>query len=193
LHCPEPALAEQARDYVLGRLSEPDLSAFEHHLAGCPACAEETTRLEGGLARVEQAAVETLARGPGLWGVLAGTILRPTPALVYLLALLLVYPLLRLVGPATDERAAPGAAVLGRPIRVLGEPLFRGSSAADGSSEPVPHLEIALPAGTAREVLLELHTGLLPDDLRESPAARCSSRSRPTSGCSGRPVARGTR
>jgi hypothetical protein len=167
LRCPDPALAEQARDYVLGGLSEPDLSAFENHLAGCPACADETTRLEEGLARVERAAVETLPRDSGLWGVLAGTILRPGPALLYLLALLLIYPLLRVASPATDERAAPGASVLGRPLSVLGEPLFRGSSPTDGSSEPVPHLEIDAPTGTVREVLLELHMGLLPDDLRE--------------------------
>jgi hypothetical protein len=56
--CDDPAQTKRARDYVLGRLAEDDQQAFEDHLAGCHACADQVLRYTQGLERISAQALQ---------------------------------------------------------------------------------------------------------------------------------------
>jgi hypothetical protein len=109
--CEDPSGKERARDYVLGRLSEAGQSAYEDHLAGCHACAEQVLSYERGLERLERVSAETASNGL-LPGWLAGFVDVSHPGLAVALAtaivvLVLGYPaflgLYRL--PRVEKRA----------------------------------------------------------------------------------------
>ena len=172
--CKDPIRGGRARDYVLGRLAETEGVALEDHLVGCEACAEEVLELEAGWGRLEGDLSRAAPSRPAVWGLLARTVLRPVPALVYLVALLLAYPVFRVVGPAGRPQA-PSAGdaralspVVPRTVRLVGEPLFRGDRAL--REEPYPPTEI--PWSPVREdpLLLELQGDVRPEDLPEAGA-----------------------
>jgi len=66
-----------------------------------------------------------------VWSLLAASILRPVPALVYLLALLFVVPLLWLLPPASESPSF----VLPHPVTLESDVLFRGTE--PGAATPV--------------------------------------------------------
>lgn len=83
-HCEQPSRDDRARDYVLGRLSEANRSAYEDHLAGCTECAELVMRDDDGLSGLERVAAEHrevpgplggILRRPGLAAALAAGVI----------------------------------------------------------------------------------------------------------------------
>ena len=148
-------------DYVERRGTlEPDTVRWvETRLAACETCREAHARLvevshalEGGTAR----AVERRPLIEGLWSFLAATVLRPAPALAYLLALALLVPVIWLARPVT-----PPEGIAATPTRVAVEGDRATRAGAPGGTSAAP-LEISASAST---VLLELETELEPGDL----------------------------
>jgi len=131
------------------------------HVAGCEACADalEACRAEHG----EGVRPAPGGKPSGLWNLLAGSILRPVPALAYLLVLgMLVYPAARHV--LTRPGAGAGLPLVGEVVSLRGEPTYR-----DGG-DAAPPVEILRVAGASDLVVLELRVDLDDVDLRD-PAA----------------------
>ncbi len=100
-----------------------------------------------------------------MWGFLAGTVLHPMAAAVYLVALLLTYPAYRLMAPAPRTLGPPSAASVPPAIQLFGEISYRG---ATGDVGPAPPVEI--PAPSRGVVLLAVHSDLDAEDLSGSGA-----------------------
>jgi len=168
--CTEPLVAGGARDYVLGVLAEGGRIGFEDHLAGCPSCAATVT--EEGLGRLERiVAQEAVARRVRPWEFLAGTILRPVPALVYLVALLLSYPAYRVLAPSAEP--APAARTIPA-VDLIGEIPFRGGP-EDPAGQIAEPVVIEAPRDPDAAVLLRVHTDLDEEDLAD-PGVRLEAR-----------------
>lgn len=126
-------------------------------VARCQTCGEALARLQALEGALVEPAAATPARGfsaRALWEALAGSVLRPIPALAYLLLLALLVPTIWLV----DDEGSEGAP-FHAPLRVdlAGE---RASRAPGGRIEP-----IELPATTGAPILLHLQTEMVPVDL----------------------------
>jgi anti-sigma factor RsiW len=166
------APASELRDHVDARLLtdyverpgslEPETVRFvEARLEACETCREAHARLvevaqalDAGRARVVE--VERRPALERLWTFLASTVLRPAPALAYLLALALLVPVIWLARPG-----APPEGIAATPTRVAVEGDRATRAGAPGGTAAAP-LEISASAST---VLLELETELEPGDL----------------------------
>jgi hypothetical protein len=103
-------------DLARGALDPDDTAQILDHTLECPDCslalrvAHETFAASG---MPSEAGRQRGATDPreGMWARLAGGILRPAPALVYLVLLLASYPFYRVFAPAMAPPVAPSAAV----------------------------------------------------------------------------------
>ena len=156
-------------DYVErpGSLEPETLRFVEARLEACETCREAHARLvevAHALDAGRRAPLVEVERRPlleRLWSFLASTVLRPAPALAYLLALALLVPVLWLARPGAPPE---GIAAMPTRIAVEGERATRAGAPGGASTAP---LEIPASAST---VLLELETELEPGDLARVPA-----------------------
>lgn len=172
--CNWPDRERTARDYVLGRLVEPEAAAFEDHVADCPTCATGVTGLAGALDRLDRAAAPVATIPGRVWLFLSRTVLAPGPALAYLVFLALALswigglrtggaPEGRPLVPEPSPEPKSLASVIPRVVKLFEEPVYRGLP-QDGAAAPPEVVEAREPDALW---LLELHTGITPDELAE--------------------------
>jgi hypothetical protein len=144
-------------------LEDETVRRVREHLAGCEACADALEACRAEPAEERRPAPAGVASR--LWGLLAGSVLRPVPALAYLLALgVLLYPAARHLLTRPGAGAGPGLPLVREVVSLRGEPTYR-----DGGDAATP-VEILRPAGGSGLVLLELRTDLDDQDLRDRAA-----------------------
>lgn len=131
---------------------------IEATLASCRTCREARDLLLDVGARLEQAESARDRAGsavrPSLWDRLAATLLRPAPALAYLLALVILAPALLVSLRGKNVPIGAPAAV----VRTTGESALRD---VDGDTIETAPLRLSADGPT----LLILETGLAPTDL----------------------------
>jgi len=154
-------------DYVerRGTLEPETVRWIENRLEACTTCREAHTRLVEVARALEGETAPVVERRPwlgGLWSLLASTVLRPAPALAYLVALVLLLPALWLGRPSPMRESIAAA-----PTRIAVEGDRATRTGAPGGLPAAAPLEI--PA-SASAVLLELETELEPGDLARVPA-----------------------
>jgi hypothetical protein len=141
-----------------GRLAPAEVASLLDHAASCADCslAMRVAQAMGSEAMPARAAGRE-SIGARVWGALAGTVLRPAPALAYLLLLALSLPLYRetmrrneppppVVAPPVVTAPAARSLTLSAPsvIRITGDVEMRGGSAPATLRLPVAPGEVVL-------------------------------------------------
>lgn len=184
---------ERFWDAARGALATGEVEHLLDHAAECAACGlalriAREVHAASGLAQHQHLSAQVERRQGGrLWRLLAGTVLRPEPALAYLLLLALSWPLYRNILSHPEVTAAPEAAVQpaagtdrpqdGRAAVPSPEarPAFRATRVLTLETEPVPRgggatvppLRVSAAAGEVLvlRIFLDLDAGEIESDM----------------------------
>jgi len=172
-HAPEDLTGHVQTQLLAEFAEDPDflgpeiVNSIRSHLESCTVCRDAHHALGSLEVPLQDTSSENALNA--LWRRLSGSVLHPVAAVLYLAAVLLAYPVyrfLRLEPPPAG--AEPVARVLPSAVPVEGETAYRGlpGSGNDGAL-PLVLGSTGAPGGG---LLLELHTDVDPEDLRDPKA-----------------------